>query len=112
MDYSQIKTHQAGYIPYYMYRQKNTVGNYENVGFSLPGHEGLYNIYMMEEIHTILSAGAGAVTKLVDNRGIAGNARTIERLFHQKYPYEYLEEDRSQAFASAAEEFYRNHGLI
>ena len=112
VDYSQIKTHQAGYIPYYMYRQKNTVGNYENVGFSLPGHEGLYNIYMMEEIHTILSAGAGAVTKLVDNRGIAGNARTIERLFHQKYPYEYLEEDRSQAFASAAEEFYRNHGLI
>jgi oxygen-independent coproporphyrinogen-3 oxidase len=60
VDYSQIKAHQAGYIPYYMYRQKNTVGNYENVGFSLPGHEGLYNIYMMEEIHSIFSAGAGA----------------------------------------------------
>ena len=41
VDYSQIKTDQAGYIPYYMYRQKNTVGNYENVGFSKPGYEGL-----------------------------------------------------------------------
>ena len=61
MDYSQIKAHAAGYIPYYMYRQKNTVGNYENVGFSREGHEGLYNIYMMEEIHSIFSAGAGAV---------------------------------------------------
>lgn len=38
----------AGYIPYYLYRQKNTVGNLENVGYSLPGCEGLYNIYMME----------------------------------------------------------------
>jgi oxygen-independent coproporphyrinogen-3 oxidase len=57
---------QAGYIPYYMYRQKNTVGNYENVGFSKPGHEGLYNVYMMEELHTIFASGAGGVTKLVD----------------------------------------------
>ncbi len=112
VDYSQIRSHQAGYIPYYMYRQKNTVGNYENVGFSLPGHEGLYNIYMMEEIHSILAAGAGAVTKLVDNTGSHTDTRTIERLFHQKYPYEYLEEDRSESFARAAEEFYRSHGMI
>ncbi len=112
VDYSQIRAHQAGYIPYYMYRQKNTVGNYENVGFSLPEHEGLYNIYMMEEIHTILAAGAGAVTKLVDNTGANTGTRTIERLFHQKYPYEYLEEDRSESFAMAAEEFYRSHGMI
>ena len=112
VDYSQIKAHQAGYIPYYMYRQKNTVGNYENVGFSLPEHEGLYNIYMMEEIHTILAAGAGAVTKLVDNTGLSTDSRTIERLFHQKYPYEYLAEDRSQGFSLTAEEFYRKHGMI
>ncbi len=116
VDYSQIKIQQAGLIPYYMYRQKNTVGNYENVGFSLPGHEGLYNIYMMEEIHSIFAAGAGAVTKLVDNTGRElgkdAGKKSIERLFNQKYPYEYLSEDRSQAFASAAEEFYRNHGLI
>ncbi|MBQ8849956.1 MAG: coproporphyrinogen dehydrogenase HemZ [Clostridia bacterium] len=122
VDYSQIKAQQAGYIPYYMYRQKNTVGNYENVGFALHGHEGLYNIYMMEEIHSIFAAGAGAVTKLVDNRnigsksvgtdGIAQEKRTIERLFHQKYPYEYLAEDRSCQFARTAEEFYREHGML
>ena len=112
VDYSQIKTQQAGYIPYYMYRQKNTVGNYENVGFSLQGHEGLYNIYMMEEIHSIFAAGAGAVTKLVDNTGSHLEKRTIERLFHQKYPYEYLAEDRSRQFSDTAEAFYREHGMI
>ena len=112
VDYSQIKAHQAGYIPYYMYRQKNTVGNYENVGFALHGHEGLYNIYMMEEIHSIFSAGAGAVTKLVDNTGSHLEKRTIERLFHQKYPYEYLEEDRSIEFSLAAEAFYKEHGML
>ena len=116
VDYSQIKAQQAGYIPYYMYRQKNTVGNYENVGFSLHGHEGLYNIYMMEEIHSIFAAGAGAVTKLVDNRPVGGilipEKKTIERLFHQKYPYEYLAEDRSRQFAEKAEEFYREHEML
>ena len=112
VDYSQIKAHQAGYIPYYMYRQKNTVGNYENVGFSKPGHEGLYNIYMMEEIHSIFAAGAGAVTKLVDWNGTGANGRTIERLFNQKYPYEYLAENRSQNFAEVAEKFYREHGML
>jgi len=112
VDYSQIKTHQAGYIPYYMYRQKNTVGNYENVGFSLPEHEGLYNIYMMEEIHSIFAAGAGAVTKLVDYASADASARNIERLFHQKYPYEYLEEDRRAVFAETAENFYKKHGML
>ena len=112
VDYSQIKTQQAGYIPYYMYRQKNTVGNYENVGFSRPGHEGLYNIYMMEEIHSIFAAGAGAVGKLVDNTGKNCNKREIERLFHQKYPYEYLVEDKNEAFAQAAIRFYTEHGML
>jgi oxygen-independent coproporphyrinogen-3 oxidase len=112
VDYSQIKTDQAGYIPYYMYRQKNTVGNYENVGFSKPGYEGLYNIYMMEEIHSIFAAGAGAVGKLVDNTGSCCNKREIERLFHQKYPYEYLKEDRREAFAQAAIRFYTERGML
>lgn len=112
VDYSQIKAHQAGYIPYYMYRQKNTVGNYENVGFSKAGHEGLYNIYMMEEIHSIFAAGAGAVTKLVDLTGGGSSGRTIERLFNQKYPYEYLAENRSMNFAQVAERFYREHGML
>jgi len=112
VDYSQIKTKFAGYIPYYMYRQKNTVGNYENVGFSKPSHEGLYNIYMMEEIHSIFAAGAGAVSKLVDNTGNCCNKREIERLFHQKYPYEYLKEDRNEAFREAAIRFYTERGML
>lgn len=113
VDYSQIKIQQAGLIPYYMYRQKNTVGNYENVGFSLPEHEGLYNIYMMEEIHSIFAAGAGAVTKLVDNTGEYGvSGQNIERLFRHKYPYEYLEEDKNSIFEKAATEFYQKHNMI
>ncbi len=115
VDYSQIKIQQAGLIPYYMYRQKNTVGNYENVGFSLPGHEGLYNIYMMEEIHSIFAAGAGAVTKLVDNTdayGASGKSGNIERLFRHKYPYEYLEEDKNSMFEKATIEFYDKHGML
>ena len=66
VDYSQITAQHEGYQPYYMYRQKNTVGNYENVGFALDGYKGLYNIYMMEEIHSIFACGAGAVSKFVD----------------------------------------------
>lgn len=75
----------AGYVPYYMYRQKNTAGNLENVGYSLPGHEGLYNIFMMDEIHSVFAVGASSATKLVSPRG-----DRIERIFEPKYPYEYL----------------------
>ncbi|MBN2898849.1 MAG: coproporphyrinogen dehydrogenase HemZ [Clostridia bacterium] len=55
----------AGYVPYYMYRQKNMVGNLENVGFCKEGKEAVYNIRMMEERHTIVALGAGAVSKIV-----------------------------------------------
>ncbi len=87
--YAQLKTKFAGYKPYYMYRQKNTVGNLENVGFSQEGHEGLYNVYMMEEVQSIFAVGAGAVTKLVKQ---VGDNVIIKRLFRKKYPYEYLAE--------------------
>lgn len=90
VSYAQLSTKFAGYKPYYMYRQKNTVGNLENVGFSLDGREGLYNIYMMEEVQTIFAVGAGSVTKLVD-RPMDGKTR-IARYFKPKYPYEYLRE--------------------
>lgn len=90
VSYSQIKTKFASYKPYYMYRQKNTVGNLENVGFSLEGHEGLYNIYMMEEIQTIFAVGAGAVTKLVKCNEPFVTKPQMKRLFRPKYPYEYL----------------------
>ena len=86
--YSQLKTKFAQYRPYYMYRQKNTVGNLENVGFSLEGHEGLYNVVMMEEKQTIFAVGAGAVTKLVKHKN--NGEVSIKRIFRPKYPYEYL----------------------
>lgn len=76
----------AGHFPYYMYRQSRCLGNLENVGWCRPGHEGLYNIFMMEECHTVLAAGAGAVTKLK-----APHGEMIERIFNFKYPYEYNE---------------------
>lgn len=85
LDYSDTALHSDGYFPYYMYRQSKTVGNNENVGWSKEGRECLYNIYMMEEVHTVLAAGAGAVTKL---RNPFENK--IERIFNFKYPYEYI----------------------
>ncbi len=90
VEYSQMRTKLAGYRPYYMYRQKNTVGNLENVGYALPGTEGLYNIFMMEELHSIFAVGAGAVTKLVRPSPSGGDNKLIERIFMPKYPYEYL----------------------
>ena len=85
VSYSQLNTKFAGYKPYYMYRQKNTVGNLENVGFSIEGHEGIYNVLMMEEYQSIFSVGAGAVTKLRTEDG-----SVIERIFNFKYPFEYI----------------------
>lgn len=73
----------AGYFPYYLYRQKATVDNLENIGFAKPGREGVYNIYSMEDGHNILAAGAGAVSKLLKNGDIT-------RVFNFKYPYEYI----------------------
>ena len=102
VSYSQLNTKFAGYKPYYMYRQKNTVGNLENVGFSIEGHEGIYNVLMMEEVQTIFAVGAGAVSKLVDYKGPKSNQTRIKRLFNAKYPYEYLKaaDDRKNGIAS------------
>lgn len=78
-------TERAGYFPYYMYRQKNTGGNFENVGYART-RESIcrYNVDMMEEFHTVLAAGAGASGKLVDD------ALHVRKLHNPKYPYEYL----------------------
>lgn len=110
VEYSQNVLPESGYLPYYMYRQKNTVGNLENVGYAKEGHEGLYNIYMMEEVHSVFAAGASSVTKLVSEPDEHGNVR-IERLFEPKYPYEYLgDENRSakklEELRSAARDFF------
>ena len=55
----------AGLTPYYLYRQKNIAGNLENIGFAKQGKAGLYNILMMEELHTVIACGAGAISKIV-----------------------------------------------
>ena len=70
--------------PYYLYRQSRMVGNLENIGYAKKEYDGLYNVYVMDETHTILGCGAGAVTKLKDPAtGI------LQRIFNYKYPYEY-----------------------
>lgn len=94
----------AGLVPYYLYRQRNTAGNLENTGFAQPGHEGLYNVFIMDETHTILAAGAGGVTKMKQPAG-----SRIERVFNFKYPYEYLARfDEVLARKKQIEEFYDN----
>ncbi|WP_438444416.1 coproporphyrinogen III oxidase [Gorillibacterium sp. sgz5001074] len=72
-----------GYNPYYMYRQKNILGNQENVGYALPGFESLYNIVMMEERQTIIGLGCGAVSKIIGPDG------AIERFPNPKEPSVY-----------------------
>jgi oxygen-independent coproporphyrinogen-3 oxidase len=76
----------AGYQPYYLYRQKYMSGSFENVGWCKPGTACAYNIIMMEELQTVLSLGAGGVTKLVDP-----DTGKIQRLSNPKYAKEYLE---------------------
>ena len=76
----------AGYAPYYLYRQKYMSGSFENVGWAKPGTACAYNIVMMEELQSVLSLGAGGITKLVDPEN-----RKILRLGNPKYAKEYLE---------------------
>ncbi len=97
----------SGYNPYYMYRQSKTLGNLENTGYAKPQFECLYNIFMMEECHTVFAVGAGAVTKLK-----APHGKEIERIFNYKYPYEYISgfqeiENRKAAVLP----FYETHQL-
>lgn len=83
MDICRTEINKYGAEAYYMYKQKNTLGNLENVGFAKAGHECLYNIYIMEEIHTILAMGAGASTKIV-------SGERIERVFNPKEAADYV----------------------
>ena len=73
-----------GYHPYYLYRQKYMSGSFENVGWSKPGTDCLYNIYMMEEVHSILSLGGGGMTKINLPDG------KILRFHNSKFPEQYL----------------------
>ncbi len=84
VDYSIEKLMSCGYMPYYMYRQKNTVDNLENVGYAKKGFESQYNIFIMDETQTILGTGCAASTKLVYPDG------KISRIHNYKFPYEYI----------------------
>lgn len=74
---------EKGYLPYYLYRQKNIADNLENVGYCKEGTESIYNICIMEDVQTILAAGCGASTKLYDGKNVS-------RVINYKYPYEYI----------------------
>ena len=104
LDYANPTLRAAGFMPYYLYRQKYMSGSFENVGWCISGAEGLYNIYIMEELHSILSLGAGGSTKMVDaERG------RIERVFHAKFPTEYIQrEDKRQENLRAFRVFHEN----
>lgn len=106
LDYAYDKL-SGKYHPYYMYRQSKSAGSLENVGWAKDGTECIYNIFMMEECHTILSCGGGAVTKLK-----APNGSEIERIFNFKYPFEYISgyeklRDRKKRIS----EFYNTYSL-
>ena len=106
-EYAYGEFAKAGYFPYYLYRQKGTVDNLENVGFCKPGKEGIYNIFIMDETHTILSAGAGGVTKMK-----APYDKRIERIFNFKYPYEYIERfEQMNERKEQVKEFYERFPL-
>lgn len=105
VEYAYEKLTQNGYEPYYLYRQKNTLQNLENIGYCKKGYEGLYNIYVMEEIHTILAAGASGVSKLIRKK-----SQKVKRIFNYKYPFEYNRDfrtilDRKQTIKT----FYNNN---
>ena len=104
LDYTDPALRKHGFEPYYLYRQKYMSGSFENVGWTKPGGEGLYNIYIMEELHSILSLGAGGSTKMV-------GGGQIRRVFNAKYPAEYisLREKRESNLAAFAR-FYAEQG--
>ena len=98
VDYANEKLRKLGYKPYYLYRQKYMSGSFENVGWSKNGLDCLYNIYMMEEVHTILSLGGGGMNKVNFPDG------SLQRFHNPKFPEQYIEmlsqvlEDKKRLF--------------
>lgn len=85
LDEACFALNEAGFAPYYLYRQKYMSGGFENVGWEKGGTGSLYNICMMEELFSVIALGGGASTKLCLPGG------RIERIFNPKYPKEYIE---------------------
>ena len=86
VEYANKTLTDLGYKPYYLYRQKYMSGSFENVGWSRDGRDCLYNIYMMEELHTILSVGGGGMNKINLPDG------SLERYHNPKFPEQYIEQ--------------------
>ena len=103
LDYATQRLTEAGYAPYYLYRQKFMSGGFENVGWAKDGRINLYNIVIMEELRSILAMGGGGSTKLIRPDG----GRNI-RLMAPKYPLEYIEKiGETCADKIRISEFYR-----
>ena len=86
VEYANSSLRTLGYKPYYLYRQKYMSGSFENVGWSREGFDCLYNIYMMEELHTILSLGGGGMNKVNLPDG------TLQRFHNPKFPEQYIDQ--------------------
>ena len=86
VEYANSRLAALGYKPYYLYRQKYMSGSFENVGWSRDGLDCLYNIYMMEEVHTIISLGGGGMNKVNLPDG------TLQRFHNPKFPEQYIEQ--------------------
>ena len=86
VEYANATLRQLGYKPYYLYRQKYMSGSFENVGWSRDSMDCLYNIYMMEELHTILSLGGGGMNKVNLPDG------SLQRFHNPKFPEQYIEQ--------------------
>ena len=106
LDFAAGALRQAGYAPYYLYRQKFMSGGFENVGWAKDGYVNLYNICIMEELCSIIAMGAGGSTKLV----CPGDGRNV-RLMAPKYPQEYIQAiDRTCAAKREIVSFY--NGIV
>ena len=104
LDYAYKRLREEGYSPYYLYRQKNMSGGFENTGWTKKGYVNLYNICMMEELCTILAMGGGGSTKLIK----CGNGKN-SRITAPKYPLEYIEQiAKTCEGKKKISEFYNN----
>ena len=107
LDYAEPVLRKNGYAPYYLYRQKYMSGSFENIGWCKPEAECWYNIYIMSELCSILSFGAGGSTKMVEP-----GTNHIERVFNLKYPKEYTERpEKCLANQAAFAGFYQKLNL-
>lgn len=96
---AQPRLHSAGYLPYYMYRQKDSIGGHENVGYTIDGHACKYNVAMMCDQRNIIAFGAGSISKR-----LYGTEKRI-RCPNVKDPHEYIL--RTDEMANRKIEFFR-----